>query len=125
MFTDLDKMQLDDVFFIKTIAGQLAYKVIEIQVIEPTAIEELSIQKNKDLITLLTCTPYMINSHRLIVRGERTKLLIDEEEKLTDISWLNRLMNLLGDYVWILHAMLIILLFIGRKIIKKIRRKIR
>ena len=114
-------MQLDDLFFIETIAGQLAYKVIEIQVIEPTAIEELSIQKNRDLITLLTCTPYMINSHRLIVLGERTKLPIKEQEKLTEISWWNHLMSLLSGYIWILLVLLVILLFIGRKIWKKIR----
>lgn len=125
LFTDLDKMQLDDLFFIETIAGQLAYKVIEIQVIEPTVIEELSIQKNRDLVTLLTCTPYMINSHRLIVLGERTKLPIKEQEKLTDISWWNHLMSLLSGYIWILLVLLVILLFIGRKIWKKIRGGVR
>ena len=121
LFTDLDKMKLDDVFLIETIAGELAYKVNEIRVIDPTAIEELSIQKDKDLVTLLTCTPYMINSHRLIVVGERTTLPVEIQEELTDISWWNRMFSLFSGYIWLIIIVLIILTFVGGRIYKKRR----
>lgn len=121
LFTDLDKMKLDDIFLIETIAGELAYKVNEIRVIEPTAIEELSIQKDKDLVTLLTCTPYMINSHRLIVVGERTTLPIEMQEELTNISLWDRLFNLFSGYIWLLMIGLILLVFVGRKSLKRRR----
>lgn len=121
LFTDLDKMKLDDVFLIETIAGELAYKVNEIRVIEPTAIEELSIQKDKDLVTLLTCTPYMINSHRLIVVGERTELPVELQKELKDISWWNRLFSLFSGYIWLMLIILIILVFVGARKLRKTR----
>lgn len=118
LFTDLDKLALKDLFFIKTIAGELAYKVIEVKVIEPTEIGELSIQKDKDLITLLTCTPYMINSHRLLVIGERTEVPDNVQEKETAISWWDHLISLLGGYIWIVLIVILLIVFF---IIKKIR----
>lgn len=102
LFTDLDKLKIADLFFIDTIAGQLAYEVIEVKVIEPTAIEELRIQKDKDLVTLLTCTPYMINSQRLLVIGERTTMPKEEQEKATNIRWWEHWLSLLSGYIWII-----------------------
>lgn len=115
LFTDLNKMEVNDYFFIETIAGELAYRVMDVRVIEPTAIEELGIQKNKDLVTLLTCTPYMINSHRLIVVGERTKLPDEVQKELTDIGWWSHLMSLLRGYIWFILTLFVVLLFTGRK----------
>lgn len=111
LFTDLDKMELGDLFFIETIAGELAYEVVEIKVIEPTEIEELAIEKNRDLLTLLTCTPYMVNSHRLLVVGERTEVPAEMQEELTDISWWQHLLSLLNEYKWILLVLVIIVLY--------------
>ena len=111
LFTDLDKMEIEDLFFVETLAGELAYKVIEIKVIEPTEINELTINENQDLVTLLTCTPYMINSHRLLVVGERTEVLAEMQEELTDISWWQRLLSLLNEYKWILLVLVIIVLY--------------
>lgn len=118
LFTDLDKLALNDLFFINTIAGELAYKVIEVKVIEPTEIGELSIQKDKDLVTLLTCTPYMINSHRLLVISERTKVPDKVREKATDISWWDHLISLLGGYIWVVLVVILLIVFL---IVKKIR----
>lgn len=116
LFTDLDKLKTKDLFFIKTIAGELAYEVTEIKVIEPTAVEELGIKKDKDLVTLLTCTPFMINSHRLLVTGERTELPNKVQEEATDINWWDHLVSLLGGYIWfILALILLIVFFIIRK----------
>ena len=111
LFTDLDKMEIEDLFFVETLAGELAYKVIEIKVIEPTEINELTINKNQDLVTLLTCTPYMINSHRLLVVGERTEVPAEMQEELTDISWWQHLLSLLNEYKWILLVLVIIVLY--------------
>src|SRR5690625_204458 len=71
LFTDLDQMEMGDVFFVETMAGSLYYEVDEILVIEPTETDSVRIIPDKDYLTLLTCTPYMVNTHRLLVRGVR------------------------------------------------------
>ncbi|MCA9766060.1 MAG: class C sortase [Carnobacterium sp.] len=71
LFTDLDQLTVKDIFSIETIAGELFYEVDKIQVVEPYETDAVEIIKDKDYVTLLTCTPYMINSHRLLVRGTR------------------------------------------------------
>ncbi|MGX7204182.1 class C sortase [Enterococcus pingfangensis] len=71
LFTDLPKVKEKDIFVL-TIAGEkLAYEVDQIKVVEPNEIEDLQVIPESDLVTLITCTPYMINSHRLLVRGYR------------------------------------------------------
>ncbi|HZK33929.1 MAG TPA: class C sortase, partial [Bacillota bacterium] len=71
LFTDLPKMELGDKFYIKNLSGTLAYQVDQIKTVEPTDFSDLAIVPGYDYATLLTCTPYMINSHRLLVRGHR------------------------------------------------------
>ena len=72
LFTDLDKLIIGDVFYIKVLNTTLCYTVDQILTVLPNETEELALQKDKDYVTLLTCTPYGINSHRLLVRGVRT-----------------------------------------------------
>lgn len=72
MFTDLTDMEEGDVFFLHVLDETLAYKVCSIRVVLPEEVEYLSVQKDRDLVTLLTCTPYGVNTHRLLVTGERT-----------------------------------------------------
>lgn len=72
MFTDLTELEEGDIFLLHVMGEQLAYEVDQIKVVEPTDLDDLYIEKGKDLCTLVTCTPYGINSHRLLVRGERT-----------------------------------------------------
>ena len=82
MFTDIDKLKKGDIFLIENIKETLAYKVDGIQVIEPTDFSQLVIVPKEDYVTLLTCTPYMVNSHRLLVRGVRTEYIkksVDEQ----------------------------------------------
>lgn len=71
LFTDLHRLEIGDVFHINNLAGRLTYEVDQIKTVEPTDFSDLSIVPEKDYCTLLTCTPYMINSHRLLVRGRR------------------------------------------------------
>ncbi|HEL2204260.1 TPA: class C sortase [Streptococcus suis] len=80
LFTDLDKVKKGDKFFVTNIQETLAYEVDSITVIEPTDFSSLSIVPNEDYVTLLTCTPYMINSHRLLVRGHRIPYNPKEKE---------------------------------------------
>lgn len=78
LFTDLDQMKKGDKFYIYIMDQVLAYQVDQILVIDPSNTEPLQIQNGKDYITLVTCTPYAVNTHRLLVRGAR---IIEEEEK--------------------------------------------
>ena len=72
MFTDINKLQEGDMFYIQYLDEIHAYKVDRIKIVEPNNDSDLKIVPGKDYITLLTCYPYGINSHRLLVRGERT-----------------------------------------------------
>lgn len=71
LFTRLDELRKGDLFFIRVCGKTLAYKVEKTEVIKPEEAETLSIVSGKDLVSLVTCTPYGINTHRLIVTGER------------------------------------------------------
>ena len=71
LFTDLTELQEGDLFYIHTLDEVLCYQVDQIQVVLPSEGEALSPQAGKDYCTLVTCTPYGINSHRLLVRGSR------------------------------------------------------
>ena len=72
LFTDLDQLEVGDVFYIRTLNHTLCYTVDQILTVLPDDTEELAIQSGKDYVTLVTCTPYGVNSHRLLVRGVRT-----------------------------------------------------
>lgn len=71
LFTDLDQMQAGDVFYIRVLRETFAYEVDQTQVVLPSEFEPLAIESGEDYVTLVTCTPYGINSHRLLVRGHR------------------------------------------------------
>lgn len=95
LFTDLDQMEEGDVFVLNVLGRKLAYEVDQIKVVLPDEMSELEIIPGEDLCTLVTCTPYGINTHRLLVRGHRTKYIEETvvrvqkeaEKKKTDI-WL-------------------------------------
>lgn len=71
LFTDLDNLIEGDIFTIHILGKELTYQVDQIKTVLPNQTEDLSIDKDKDYVTLITCTPYGVNSHRLLVRGER------------------------------------------------------
>ncbi|MDC0827982.1 class C sortase [Faecalitalea cylindroides] len=89
LFTRLDEMEEGDYFFIEVCNETLAYKVNEIIEIKPEELSELQIEPDEDLVTLVTCTPYGINTHRLLVTGERVpyKESIKEEIQPSFPSW--------------------------------------
>ncbi len=71
LFTDLDKMVEGDTFTITVLKDTLTYEVDQIRIVEPSDMSNLSIDDGKDYVTLVTCTPYGVNTHRLLVRGHR------------------------------------------------------
>lgn len=73
LFNDLDQLVMNDVFYLHVLDDELAYKVIDIQIVKPTETHALKIDFSQDMVTLVTCTPYGINSHRLLVRGVRSQ----------------------------------------------------
>lgn len=73
LFTNLDKLMVGDIFLFRILDEVLTYEVDQISIVEPQEVNRLKIQKGKDLCTLVTCTPYGVNSHRLLVRGHRVE----------------------------------------------------
>lgn len=73
LFTRLDELEVGDIFYIHVLDEVLTYKIYETKVILPDKIDELQINNGEDLITLVTCTPYGVNSHRLLVKARRTE----------------------------------------------------
>ncbi len=92
LFTDLEQLSVNDIFFIYVLNQKLAYKVDSIKVVLPTEINELKVVNDKDYVTLVTCTPYGKNTHRLLVRGERTDYYkakeIADETKPAETIWM-------------------------------------
>ncbi len=83
LFTDLDQLAVGDPFYISILNETLAYEVDQIQVVLPTEISSLQPKEDADYCTLVTCTPYGINSHRLLVRGTRIQ---EEPSSIPDFS---------------------------------------
>ena len=82
LFTDLDRLKEGDVFLLHVLEETLTYEVDQILIVEPDDISALAVDENKDYCTLVTCTPYGVNSHRLLVRGHR----IPNQEGLIAVS---------------------------------------
>lgn len=83
LFTNLDKLEKEDKIVIRVLNETITYKVTSINVVEPDEVELLKPQNEKELLTLVTCTPYGVNSHRLLVTGERCENSEDNKEVTT------------------------------------------
>ena len=84
LFTDLDELEKGDIFFLMILDETLSYEVDQIRIVLPTELSDLEIDEEKDLCTLVTCTPYGINTHRLLVRGHRVEN--PEEQPVVRVS---------------------------------------
>ena len=73
LFTHLDRLEVGDTFTITVLDRELTYEVDKISIVLPTEVDELKVVDGKDYVTLMTCTPYGINTHRLLVRGRRVE----------------------------------------------------
>lgn len=119
LFTDLDQLEVGDKFYIYILDQVYTYQVDQVLVIEPSETEALQIQDGKDLVTLVTCTPYGVNTHRLLVRGERVEELAEqviESESNRDLT--------INDYVLYIGLFgAIVLVLVTIIIVWKIHRK--
>ncbi len=106
MFTDIDQLVIGDTFTLTILDRTLTYEVDQILVVEPSDFSALEIVDGEDYVTLYTCTPYGINTHRLLVRGHRIEI---EEETLADSSL---------PWVWIMLAVAVIVSIIALFVIK-------
>ena len=93
LFTDLDQMVVGDQFYIHVLDEHLAYEVDQINVVLPEEVSLLDIVPDEDLATLITCTPYGVNTHRMLVRGHRVPYVPPEEptktlwERMSDLKF--------------------------------------
>lgn len=117
LFTDIDQLKDGDLFFIYALDETLAYKVNKIRTVLPTEVETLEIEKGKDLVTLITCTPYGVNTHRLLVQGER----IDYKKTAPKVEEVIIQTNM--KYLGILIGAIVILILILGYVIRQERRK--
>lgn len=113
LFRDLDKMEVGDLFFFTNVKETLAYKVDQILVVEPWDFEPVLVVEGKDLMTLLTCTPYMINSHRLLVRGHRVPYVPEVKEEIERAKFNYK--SLIVPGIVLALVMLIIFLYIRHR----------
>lgn len=113
LFRDLDKMEVGDVFYYTNVKETLAYQVDQILVIEPWNFDPVLVVEGKDYMTLLTCTPYMINSHRLLVRGHRIPYVPEEKEEAEDKAKFNYKDLIVPGFVLLL--IIIIFIYIKRR----------
>ncbi|MGO2637851.1 MAG: class C sortase [Enterococcus viikkiensis] len=110
LFTDLEEVKIGEVFVITLFEDKLAYKVDKIDVVDPKDTSIIEIDPGRDIVTLLTCTPYMINSHRLLVTGHRVPYT---EEMAKTINQANKTRKLKQLLILIGLGLTVLLLFIG------------
>ena len=118
MFTDLAVMEVGDRFYIHVLGETLAYEVDSIRVVEPEQTDDLQIVAGQDLVTLVTCTPYGINSHRLLVRGHRVPFVPDEleqTEQRAGSTWMQHYLYSIAAGVVLLVVATTAAVLIGRK----------
>lgn len=101
LFSDIDQLEKGDVFYIHVLGKVLAYEVDAINTVLPTDTSLLQIEDGKDLVTLVTCTPFGVNTHRLLVRGHRVPYTTEQEsatiaEKPAASSWTQHYLTGLG-----------------------------
>ena len=109
LFTDLDQMEAGDQFYIKVLGETLAYEVHEVETVLPTETESLAIQRGQDLVTLITCTPYGINSHRLLVHAHRIPYEPQMEEAIEQVGGF---INIPLPYLALMIALAVLAVFL-------------
>lgn len=122
LFTRLDELGAGDLFFIHTGDQTLAYRVFEIRTVLPDDTEVLKIEKGRDLASLITCTPYGINSHRLVVTGKRIPYQKGEERKVEKKA-LSPLQTLLQAIPVIVLSLALLILYLKWKKKRTVKKK--
>lgn len=127
LFTNLDQLQVGDYFFLHVLDEILAYQVDQIKVVEPEETSDLEIIPGEDYCTLITCTPYAVNTHRLLVRGVRAEYSEnDSRVQYQELQTGTLIQRMVDAWQWIVVSLTVVLggeallLFL---IIKRRRRK--
>ena len=127
LFTRIDELEIGDTFYIYVLNQTLKYEIYETEVIEPEDISELTIEDGRDLVTLVTCTPYGVNTHRLLVKAERTEYNEEEEQELIEeesqSSNKNIKLYIIGIIIGLLVLLIAMISIHNAKKKKKRRRK--
>ena len=124
MFSDIDELKIGDLFYLEVLGETPAYQVDQIQTVLPEDTTYLQIGGDEDFCTLVTCTPFGINTHRLLVRGERVSLEMDAEDDLANMeipeaevagsTWERHYLLGVGLGLCLAALMVVILLFVTR-----------
>lgn len=115
------KAKLGDIFYVTTLGETLAYKVNDIQVVTPTQFGVLKIKPGHDLVTLLTCTPYGVNTQRLLVTGERVSVPLQAPPvDKAPRGQFTTITLVLCALIWVLAISVITITVIRRKKVKKV-----
>lgn len=118
LFTDLDKLEVGDTFTITILDRLLTYEVDKITIVKPNEVESLAIEADADYVTLMTCTPYGINTHRLLVRGKRVENLREKKYITTEAFKIDNLI------VTPLFSIPIIVMLLFMIVLKPVNKKI-
>lgn len=125
LFTNLADLKKDDLFYIHVLDDVLAYEVDKINVVKPNETNDLKIVPGQDYVTLVTCTPYGINSHRLLVRGHRVEYNPDlekqESKKANNDVWFKEYIKSIVSGIGII--VLIIIFIVVLKRVKRVLRR--
>lgn len=129
MFTDLTELEKGDLFFVHILEAVLAYEVYEINIVLPEDTSGLLIKNGEDIATLVTCTPYSINTHRLLVHGRRVDYSEEKYEKAaaignrdTDSQWMRSYKKAILAGLFVTAVLFIIMLLLS-KVKKKLKVK--
>lgn len=123
LFTDLDLLEIGDRFYLHVLDETLAYEVDQILVVEPEQTEALAVEEGQDLVTLFTCTPYGVNTQRLLVRGHRVAyeegMIEDDEVPLAAYSLHTNYMFWVLVGLSVTGAFILVLFLIDRRLTQK------
>lgn len=120
LFTDLDQIEPGDQFYLHVLDKHLAYEVDGTKVVKPERVEPLAIKPGRDLCTLVTCTPYAVNTHRMLVMGHRVPYVAPEDPLQTPASWLASLSPVTLAVAGVLSAIVLVGLVV---LVRRMRRR--
>ena len=124
LFTDLDRLSAGDEFYLYVLDDVLAYQVDQILTVEPTDVSALMPEAGEDYVTLVTCTPYGVNSHRLLVRGHRVPYTPQSAPVITPVAQISQSLGWQGRLALAVTALVLVLAVI-MLIIRKRKRPAR
>lgn len=120
LFTELDKMQLGDIFYVKVLKETFAYQVDQILTVLPEETEALAIEPRADYVTLVTCTPYAINSHRLLVRAHAIPYLPSMEG---EVGVMGNPINLSWPHLALIAALILLAIVLAGMRLRQLERQ--